>query len=161
VVERIGQANRGGGLAFAGWRRRDRRHQDQFAVLPALQRLNVVHRHLGFVVAIGFEVFRGDAEFFFSNVEDWPLFRGLRNFDVGFWILMLRGGHWIVPLFEIDDQPSRAPAASLALEMNSEASIFLPPSGWTRVTLKRPSAQTTVKLSLSIATISPSLPAIP
>src|SRR5262249_22317009 len=64
-------------------------------------------------------------------------------------------------LFEIDDQPSRAPAASLAVEMNSEASTFLPPSGCRRVILKRPSAQTTVKLSASTATISPSLPAIP
>src|SRR5579883_137512 len=44
---------------------------------------------------------------------------------------------------------------------HSPASIFLPPSGCTRVTLKRPSAHTTVKPSASTATISPSLPPIP
>src|ERR1700679_268565 len=44
---------------------------------------------------------------------------------------------------------------------HSPASIFLPSAGCTRVTLKRPSAQTTVKPSASTATISPILPAIP
>src|SRR6476620_11935193 len=47
------------------------------------------------------------------------------------------------------NQLSNAPLASLAVEMNSEESIFLPPSGCTRVILKRPSAQTTVKPSAS------------
>jgi len=44
---------------------------------------------------------------------------------------------------------------------HSPASIFLPSAGWTRVTLKRPSAQTTVKPSASTAAISPSLPPMP
>src|ERR1700738_3651329 len=54
-----------------------------------------------------------------------------------------------------------APFSTLALLAHSAASIFLPPSGCTRETLKRPSAQTTVMPSASTATISPSLPAIP
>ena len=51
--------------------------------------------------------------------------------------------------------------ARLAAFAHSPASIFLPSAGCTRVTLKRPSAQTTVKPSASTATISPSLPAMP
>ena len=51
--------------------------------------------------------------------------------------------------------------ARLADFAHSPASIFLPSAGCTRVTLKRPSAQTTVKPSASTATISPSLPAMP
>ncbi len=57
---------------------------------------------------------------------------------------------------------NRAPDGELGgLGRIRPASIFLPPSGCTRVTLKRPSAQTTVKPSASTATISPSLPAMP
>ena len=129
VIKCVGQAHCRRGLSFARRCRRDRRHQDQLAIWLALQRFDVVHRHLGLVVAIGLEIFRGDTELFLGNVEDRPLLGGLRNFDVGLRALMLRGGHWIFPLFENDDQPSRAPAASLAVEMNSQASIFLPPSG--------------------------------
>src|ERR1700733_8239321 len=52
------------------------------------------------------------------------------------------------------------PVLSLVLVANSLPAIF-GPSACTRVTLKRPSAQTTVKPSASTATTSPSLPAIP
>src|ERR1700757_1101993 len=58
-------------------------------------------------------------------------------------------------------QVNLALTAILADFAHSPASIFLPSAGCTRVTLKRPSAQTTVKPSASTATISPSLPAIP
>ena len=58
VVERVGEADRGRGLALAGRRRRDRGDQDQLAVLLVLERLDVVHRHLGLVVAVGVEIFR-------------------------------------------------------------------------------------------------------
>src|SRR5437016_11901887 len=51
--------------------------------------------------------------------------------------------------------------ARLADLAHSPASIFLPSAGCTRVTLKRPSAQTTVKPSASTAAISPVLPAMP
>ena len=67
VIERVGQADRGRGLALAGRRRRDRGDQDQLAVRLALQRLDVVHRHLGLVVAVGLEIFRADAEPFFAT----------------------------------------------------------------------------------------------
>ena len=84
VVERVGEADRGGGLALARRRRRDRGDQDQLAVLLVLERLDVVHRHLGLVVAVGLEVLRRDAELFLGDVEDRPLLGGLGDFDVGF-----------------------------------------------------------------------------
>ena len=62
VIERVGQADRRRGLALARRRRGDRGHQDQLAVRLALERLDVIHRYLGLVVAIGLEVFRRDAE---------------------------------------------------------------------------------------------------
>src|SRR5207253_4668519 len=62
---------------------------------------------------------------------------------------------WRVPV-----HVSRAPVATLADLAHSPAPTF-GPSACTRVTLKRPSAQTTVKPSPSTATISPSLPAMP
>src|SRR5262249_17931399 len=52
------------------------------------------------------------------------------------------------------------PVLTLALVANSPAATF-GPSAWTRVTLKRPSAHTTVMPSASTATISPILPAMP
>src|SRR5215213_5549117 len=58
------------------------------------------------------------------------------------------------------DHVNFAPVATFALLVHSPAPI-LAPSACTRVTLKRPSAHTTVMLSASIATISPSLPAMP
>src|SRR5436309_16108342 len=62
MVERVGEADRGGGLALARRRRGDRRNQDQPAVGAILQRLDEVHRHLGLVVAVRLEVLRRDAE---------------------------------------------------------------------------------------------------
>src|ERR1700733_15549245 len=59
------------------------------------------------------------------------------------------------------DYVNLALTARLTDFAHSPASIFLPSAGCTRETLKRPSAQTTVKPSGSTATISPSLPAIP
>src|SRR6185437_7068214 len=85
---------------------------------------------------------------------------------------MLRGGHGffhsilvrLVDDFEFclgGNQLNFAPVAMPADLAHSPASIFLPSAGWTRMILKRPSAQTTVKPSGSTATISPSLPAMP
>ena len=93
VVERIGEADRRGRLAFAGRRRRDRRHQDQLAVRLVLERLDEVHRHLGLVVAVGFEVLQRDAELVLRDVRDALRLCGLRDFNVGEGLLMLRGGH--------------------------------------------------------------------
>src|SRR5262245_54263200 len=58
-------------------------------------------------------------------------------------------------------QVRRVPVARLADLSHSPASTFLPSAGCTRVTLKRPSAHTTVKPSPSTATTSPILPAMP
>src|ERR1700730_11475996 len=58
-------------------------------------------------------------------------------------------------------QANLALTARLTDFAHSPASIFLPSAGCTRVTLKRPSAQTTVKPSASTTAISPTLPAIP
>src|SRR5262249_10129054 len=142
------------------------------SVLLALQRFDVVHRHLGLVVAVGFEVFRRDPELVLGDVDDRPLLRSLRDFNNGFRILMLGGGHGRFRSGRVEvthgwegrwrrNQANRAPAASLAPPAHSPASIFLPSAGCTRVTLKRPSAHTTVKPSASTATISPILPAMP
>ena len=70
VVERVGQPDRGRGLALAGRRWRDRSDQDQLAVVLVLERLDVVHRHLGLVVAIGLEVLRRDAKLLLGHVHD-------------------------------------------------------------------------------------------
>src|SRR5579872_5567136 len=59
------------------------------------------------------------------------------------------------------DQANLALTARLTDLAHSPASIFLPSAGCTRETLKRPSAQTTVKPSASTPTISPSLPPMP
>ena len=58
----------------------------------ALQRLDVVHRDLGLVVAVGLEVLRRDAELLARDLEDRPLLGGLRDLDVGFRMAVLRGG---------------------------------------------------------------------
>jgi hypothetical protein len=93
VVERVGEADRGRGLAFAGRRRIDRGDEDELAVGLLRQRLDVAHRNLGLVVAVGLEIFFADAEFFLGDVDDAPGLRGLGDFNIGFRTLMLRGGH--------------------------------------------------------------------
>jgi len=57
--------------------------------------------------------------------------------------------------------PSRVPTASLLAVANSPAATLGPSAGFTRRTLMRPSAQTTVKPSAETSTISPSLPPMP
>ena len=93
AVERVGQADRRRGLAFAGRRRTDRGDKDQLAVFPAGQRLDEFHRYLGLVVAVRLEVLQRDAELFLRDVRDAAWLGGLRDFDIGFRVLMLRGGH--------------------------------------------------------------------
>src|SRR3546814_14829298 len=46
-VEAVAEAHRGGGLALAGRRRRDRRHQDELDVLVLLQGLEIGEAELG------------------------------------------------------------------------------------------------------------------
>ncbi len=56
--------------------------QDQLAVRPVLETLDVVHRDLGLVVAVGLEVFHRDAEPLARHVGDQALGRGLGDFNV-------------------------------------------------------------------------------
>src|SRR6516165_606727 len=94
MVERVGEPDRGRGLALARRRRRDGAHQNELAVRLVLQRLDEIHRHLGLVVAVGFETFRRNAKPLTRDVDDRPFLGGLRNFNIGFWRLVLRGRHW-------------------------------------------------------------------
>ncbi len=84
LVERVGEPHGGGGLAFARRCRRDGRDQDQLAVRLILERLDVVHRHLGLEVAVRVEIFRSDAELVLGQFHDRPRLGGLGDFDVGF-----------------------------------------------------------------------------
>ncbi len=126
VVERVGEADRRRRLALAGGRRRDRGDQDQLAVLLVLERLDVVHRHLGLVVAVGFEIFRRDAELLARDVHDRPLLRGLGDFDVGFRRLMLRGGHVERSIKRLRDCRDRASTP----ERRARAGTARPQAGW-------------------------------
>jgi hypothetical protein len=92
-VQRVGEAHGRRRLAFARGRRRDRRHQNELAVLLVFQRLDVVERDLGLVVAVRLEIFHGDAELFLRHVGDAARLCGLGDFNVGLGILVLRSGH--------------------------------------------------------------------
>ena len=62
AVERIAQAHGGGGLALAGRCGADGRDEDELAVGPLLQRVQVGQRDLGLVVAIRHQVLVGNAQ---------------------------------------------------------------------------------------------------
>ena len=81
AVERVAQADRGGRLAFARGRRADRRDQDQLAVRPVGQRVDVVERDLGLVVAVGLECSSGMPSFG-GDLRDAEHFRFLGYLDV-------------------------------------------------------------------------------
>ena len=81
LVETVAEADRGRGLAFAGRGRVDRRHQDQLAVLLALQRLDVIHRDLGLGMAEGQQMVFLDAKFA-RNFADRLHFGFARDFDI-------------------------------------------------------------------------------
>src|SRR5579871_4006947 len=93
VIERIGKPDCRRGLTLAGRRWRDRRYEDELAVRPVLQGLDVVDRYLGFVVAVRLKVFGRDAEPFAGHVGDQALGGSLRNLDVRFRADVLGGWH--------------------------------------------------------------------
>ena len=62
LIERIAESDRGRGLAFAGGRRAQRRHQNQLAVGFVLQAVDEVEADLGLVMAVGFNACCRDAE---------------------------------------------------------------------------------------------------
>src|SRR5579863_5696295 len=113
-------------------------------------------------MAVRLEIFRPDAELFSRDLHDRPLLGSLRNFNIRFRIGVLRrnSGRCFRRIGGGRIHENLIPGVSLAAAAKSLAAI-LGPSAWTRVTLKRPSAQTTAKPSLSIAAISPILPAMP
>ena len=62
LVQGIAQSDRGRGLAFAGGRRAQRRHQNQLAVGLVLQAVDVIEGDLGLVVPVVLNAGRRDAE---------------------------------------------------------------------------------------------------
>src|SRR6476619_3905800 len=162
MIERIGKADRRRGVALARRGRRDRRNQDQLAVGTVLERFDVLHRHLGLVVAIGLEVLRPDAELVARHIEDQSLRGRLRDLDVGLRVEVLRGGRRLLGCGRLSrGHVSLVPRLSFALVANSPATHLGPSAGFTRRTLLRPSAHTTVKPSVETSTTSPILPPMP
>src|SRR5262249_17480636 len=162
MVERVGEADRGRGLALARRRRGDRRNQDQLAVGAVLERFYELHRHLGLVVAVRLEVLRRDAGLFARDVHDWPHLGRLRDLDVGSRIEVLRGSDRGLGGGGLGrSHTSLVAGLSLAVAANSPAATLGPSWVFTRRTLMRPSAQTTVKPSVETSAISPILPAMP
>ena len=88
-VEAVAEADRGGGLALAGRGRRDRRHQDQLAVRPVLQRADVVEGDLRLVVAVGDQVLKRDAEAVLGEIENRTLGGRPRDIDIALGIGVL------------------------------------------------------------------------
>src|SRR5262249_28406500 len=126
------------------------------------QRFDEVHRHLGLVVAIGLEMLRPDAELFTRDVDDQPFLGSLRDFDIRFRIEVLRGGNRSLGGGSLSRRHANlVPVVSLAVAANSPAATLGPSTVFTRKTLTRPSAHTTVKPSPDTSTISPILPPIP
>src|SRR5262249_49358700 len=127
VVERVGEADRGGGLAFAGRRRRDRRHENELAVRPILERLDEIHRDLGLVVAEGLEIFRREAERLACDLENRPLLRRLGDLDVGLGGTVLRGAGLSFHCGSgRRSHVSLVPTASLVVVANSPAATLGP-----------------------------------
>src|SRR4029078_8561652 len=89
--QRIAEPDGGGGLAFAGRRGRDGGDEDQLAVGEIGERSDVVERDVPLVVAVRQDEFRRNVELLRRHLDDRPHFGGLRDFDVGFWLLVLIG----------------------------------------------------------------------
>jgi hypothetical protein len=60
AVERVTQTDDGGGFAFAGGCGADGGDQNQLAVGPLLQTVQIIQRYLGFVMAIGLQMLVGN-----------------------------------------------------------------------------------------------------
>ena len=81
-VQRIAEPDGGRGLALAGGRRADGRHQDQLAVGLVLQALDVIERDLGLVVAVVLDA-RGRNTELRRDLGDRLHGRALGNLNVG------------------------------------------------------------------------------
>ena len=80
-VKTIAQANRGGGFAFASRRGRDGGHQDQLAIFPVLQTIDVVEGKLSFIRAVLEDLIRRNVHFR-GDFGDWLHGRLAGDFDV-------------------------------------------------------------------------------
>src|SRR5258708_13609360 len=162
MVERVWEADVGGGLARARRRRGDRRNQDELAVRTVLERLDELHRDVGLVVTVGLEVLGSAAEVCARDIGDQPVLGGLGDLDVGSRIGVLRGGDRGLGGGGLGrSHTSLVAGLSLAVAANSPAAPLGPSWVFTRRTLMRPSAQTTVKPSAETSATSPILPAMP
>src|SRR5262249_60579595 len=86
----------------------------------------------------------------------------LRDLDVGARVEVLRGGYRSLGGGGLGRRHANlVPMVSLALAANSPAASLGPSAVFTRKTLMRPSAHTTVKPSPDTSTISPIFPPIP
>ena len=81
-VQRVAETHRGGRLAFSRRCRADRRHQDQFAIRPVGETVDIVQRYFRLVPAIGLKVLVADAEFFPRHIADLAHMGLLSDFDV-------------------------------------------------------------------------------
>ena len=81
-VQRVGEADRGGGLALAGRRRGQRGHQDQPAERPVGERGEVGQVDLRLVVAVRHQVLLLDPERLGGHLPDRSQRRGVRDLDV-------------------------------------------------------------------------------
>ena len=82
-LQRVGEPDRGGGLALTGRGRRDRGHQHELAQRPVRERREVAQVDLGLVVAVGHQVLLGDPEPVAGHVGDAVHHRGVGDLDVG------------------------------------------------------------------------------
>src|SRR5262249_51373129 len=91
MIEGVAKPHGGGGLALAGRCWGDGGDQNKLAVGPVCEGRDIFERDLRLVVTIGQDVVRRNVELLCRNLNDRPHFGGLRDFDVGFWLLMLIG----------------------------------------------------------------------
>src|SRR5262249_23089383 len=82
VIQRVAEADRGGGLALAGRAGADGGDQDELCVRPGLQAVQVVERDLRLVVPVGLEVLLGDTELRLRDLGDAFEFGFLGDFDI-------------------------------------------------------------------------------
>jgi hypothetical protein len=72
-------------------------------------------------MAVGFEVLWRDAKFFARDLDDRPLLRSLRDFDVGLGIDVLDGGHQARPFWPSFMDVSSPVLPCSALRINLQA----------------------------------------
>ena len=122
VVEGIAQPDGGRCLALAGRRRGDRGHQNQLAVRPVAQRVDVIKRNLRLVPSIGRYRVIGNTELAAGDFADRLHRCGLRDLDIGFrvFVLVFSARHGLLSLAEcwtvLAPSQARAQSSELTIE---------------------------------------------